>query len=475
MKKYYLLFIVVFSLLIYSCSEEAEILQDNDKEQEEDQNTEDDDSVSEDVLETNQWINEYMSDYYFWNTYLPNIDYTQQDDPENYFYDLLYEEDRWSWITDDYTSLSNELSGVPVTMGYDPSFFLFSDGDGVFIVVNYVYPGSPAEEAGLERGDIILSIDNTELDTTNYYDLYSETSYSAELGKITGNTISYTGESLSLTASVIDADPAIYYDVFEIDGQKIGYLVYVEFVIDEDSTFLNTLDNIFDEYRAAGVSDLILDLRYNPGGEIYAASYLASEIAPSGVVSSEEILVHMQYNDDLQMFLESYEEMYGDYLSYRFTNDAANANMERVFVLTTSGTASASELLITGLEPYMEVVQIGESTYGKYTGAWVIPDDQEEWAMVPIVLKYSNVNGYTDFVDGLAPDYEVEDDLISAVSFGDTSDPMVAQAIELATGTSVATAMKTKSASLPPYRMLNLHDKKELKRNLIVPLLKEKE
>ena len=149
--------------------------------------------------------------------------------------------------------------------------------------------------------------------------------------------------------------------------------------------------------------------------------------------------------------------------------------MNRVYFLTTSGTASASELLISGLEPYMDVVQIGEWTYGKYTGAWVMPDDNEEWAMVPIVLKYANINGYTEFKDGLEPDYEIEDDLLSAVPFGDTSDPMVAQAIELVTGSVVATTLKTKSAYLSTFKKLKIPAKKELKRNLIVPLLKKEE
>jgi C-terminal processing protease CtpA/Prc len=212
----------------------------------------------------------------------------------------------------------------------------------------------------------------------------------------------------------------------------IGYLTYVEFVSGDNDAFLLKLDSIFDEFATAGITDLVVDLRYNPGGEISAALQLASAIVPSSVAANNSILINMKYNADFQGFLEYYS--YWEYLYLRFVNNVTNLNMQRVYFLTTGSTASASELVITGLDPYMDVVQIGEPTFGKYTGAWIIPDDDEKWAMVPIVNKYANSSGYTDFVDGLAPDYVVSDDLFSAVPFGDTSDPMLDKAIELITG-----------------------------------------
>lgn len=162
--------------------------------------------------------------------------------------------------------------------------------------MDYVYPGSPADEAGLKRGDIILSIHHTLLDTTNYYDLYSGDSYFVQLGQVESNTLSFTGESIDLVASTAATDPAIYHTVFDINGQKIGYMVYVEFNSGDDDEFLSVLDGIFSEFSAAGISDLIVDLRYNPGGEISAAAHLASEVAPSEVSKGEGILVRMQYN-----------------------------------------------------------------------------------------------------------------------------------------------------------------------------------
>ena len=415
-----------------------------------------------------------MSQYYFWNDYLPTeIDPAKEIDPEAYFYKLVYKEkDYWSYITGDYASLASELNGDPVTMGYFPAFYLVGSNN-VMIVVCYVYPGSPAEEAGLERGDFILSIDNTLLDTTNYYTKYSGTSYSVQLGAITNNSLGFTGESLSMTARVVSTDPAVHHEVLDIEGYKIGYLSYVEFITGENDAFLLEMDNIFNEFKAAGISDLIVDLRYNPGGEIDAALHLASEIAPSAVTTSQSIMVNLLYNNDLLAYLQS--NNLESYLYYKFKITPANINMTRVYFLTTSRSASASELLITGLDPYMQVVQIGEPTYGKYVGSWVMADDNEVWAMMPIVSKYSNIAGYTDFIDGVPPDYEVEDDLVEAVPFGDPTDPMIAKAIELATGKSGA-GKKAKTTNALNYRQIvpkEMNARKNLYINGIDPVTKK--
>ncbi|PTN10302.1 C-terminal processing protease CtpA/Prc [Mangrovibacterium marinum] len=443
-------------LLMTACEKDEETIVDGS------------DKIDAATLATNGWIKDNMETFYLWNDRMPDVDETQEEDPALYFEKLLYtDEDEWSWITDDYSSLAADFSGVPVTMGFEPAFYLFSDNTSVFIVVKYVYPNSPAEEAGLKRGDIILEIDNTAMTTDNYYDLYSGSSYSVQLGLLSGSSIGLSGASYDLTARVVSTDPSVYHTVLDADGTKVGYLAYVEFVAGDDDKFLSSMDEIFDDFKAEGIRDLVVDLRYNPGGEIDAASYLASTIAPASVVTNHETLINLQFNDDVQA---AYEYYYPDELYYSFTDTTTvNMNLGTVYFLTTSGTASASELLITGLAPYMNVVQIGEATYGKYTGMYVLPDDNEEWCMLPVVMKYANANGYTDFSDGLQPDYEILDDLLETVPFGDPADPMLAQALSLiTTGAPVATAsvksakMKLISRELNPAKM-------ELKRNLFVP------
>ncbi len=421
--------------------------------------------IPAETIATNKWIWQNMKDYYFWTDNLPtNIDNTKENDPEAYFYKLLYTSlDKWSYITSDYASLQAELNGDPSTMGYNPAFYLIGSNT-VMIVVSYVYPGSPAAEAGLKRGDIILSIDNAMLDTTNYYTKYTGTSYSVQLASITGNSVNFNGKSLSMTARVISADPSIYHNVIDFNGHKIGYLVYVGFTSGQNNAYLSKMDSIFTDFRTAGITDLVVDLRYNPGGEIDAAIHLASVIAPSTAVGNQSTMINLQYNTGLrQYFIQNNLQ---NYLSYQFESATANINMSRVYFLTTSRSASASELTIIGLKPFMNVVQVGESTYGKYCGSWVIPDDNEKWAIMPIVMKFSNANGFTDFVNGLTPDYQIDDDLVNAVPFGDITDPMLAKVLQLATGKSVE-ARKAPAASLKYFRQI-VPPQMRMKENLII-------
>ena len=430
-----------------------------------------DDIPQDDNIEVSAWLYDWMKDVYFWNeTISTAIDVEKKTDPEAFFYELIYdEEDKWSYITDDWKSLELELSGTPVSMGYSPAFGSFSGSSRVFIVVEYVYPGSPAHNAGLKRGDIILTINGVTMDTSNYYDLYSQSGYTAGLGVYADNTITPSGKTITMTAASFQADPLVYDSVFTIADKKIGYMVYTEFISGENDQYLVTLDRVFDRFRSNGISDIIIDLRYNPGGEIAPSGYLASALAPYSVVSSSSIFVTFLYNKVLQSYFERKEGAESENLIFKFPANSHNIDFSRVYFLTTSFSASASELLIVGLRPYMDVVMVGESTYGKYTGMWVIYDFNDppahNWAILPIVMKYANSLGYTDFKNGLEPDIAVEDNLLQAKPFGDTEDPILNAALEDITGISLKSA---RSWEKPGYmRLDNRTDR--LRRNIFIP------
>lgn len=442
MKKLRLATLFLVVLLVASCNKNK----DNDKK-----------VVQLKDEEISEWIYENMQYIYFWNYLIPQgLNPLTESDPAAFYESLLYrEEDKWSFITSDYTAFEAELDGVPESMGYSPAFGLFRNSDKVFIVVEYVYPGTPASEAGLKRGDIIMTIDGSPMDTTNYLDLYKQSSYTAGLGIYDGESITLSGETVSMVSRVISADPVLHHEIIDPDSSKIGYIAYAEFISGATNEFVNSLDLVISDFLNSGVRDLIVDLRYNPGGQINMAGYLASSIAPASTIASGSVLVKLLYNSFLT---EYYTDRYGpeseEIFNYHFPGSNFNLNLDRVYFLTTKNTASASELVISGLEPYMEVNVVGDSTYGKYTGAWVYPDTESpprhNWAIIPIVLKYANADDFTNFKDGLLPDYYVEDNLLEAYPFGDVDDPMIATAVNLIKGT----PLKRTGLTYRPYRDL---------------------
>lgn len=440
-----------------SCERDNPEADDNDN-----NNNNDDSFTSEEVSE---WVYEWMNTIYLWNDKIPgDLNPANESDPVSFFNSLIYKkEDIWSYITDDFESFKAELSGTPLSMGYSPAFGRFSDSDGVFIIVEYVTPETPASRAGLKRGDIIVSIDGTKLDTSNYRELYFQDSYTAELAYYNGNSLTPTGETMELTAEVINSSPVIHHEVINYENMKIGYLVYVDFLSGINGIFINQLDEALTSFADSGINDLIIDLRYNPGGQVNMASYLASSIAPSAVVNSSNVLVSYVYNDYLNdLFVQESGSNSSD-LNLFFTNTTVNLDMQRAYFMTTSGTASASELVITGLDPYMEVITVGETTFGKYTGAWVFPDTEKpprhNYAIVPIVLKYANSEGITEFKNGLDPIYPIEDQLLGAGPFGDFSDPVLAKTLEAITGVNPA-PLKKKSYIEQDYSIIP--DKEEI-------------
>ena len=213
------------------------------------------------------------------------------------------------------------------------------------------------------------------------------------------------------------------------------------------------MDAVFDRFKAAGVKDLILDLRYNGGGDVETARHLASAIAPAQTIDNQEILSTNIYNDLLTtVFAQEGSE---DDFKVRFEKNSHNADMENLYVLCAEGTASASEMVTIGLMPYMNVTLVGDTTYGKYTGMFVFDSsiddelkDLKNWALLPVCMKYANANGFTDFVDGLIPDYLVEDDLINAYQFGDANDPALAAALDIIGGQ----PLTAKSARIRPFK-----------------------
>ena len=423
----------------------------------------------------NDFILDSMEDVYLWENYLPEIDNNYEFDSKEYFHKLLYEEDKWSFITDDIEALEASFAGVETTFGYSLAFGRFSKTGTLFALVEYVYPDSPASEAGIVRGDIIKAMNGSDITDTNYRDLFYGSTISITMGIINDGYIE-DGNILSMTSEILNLDPVLITDIIETDGHKIGYLFYAQYI----RNYNTSLDAAFQYFQSNGITDLVLDIRYNPGGYISAAQHLCSSLAPQSVVSAEDVLVTLQWNDYYQNYWQT--NGFDDQIQLNFlSTNPVNLDFDKIYILTGSGSASASELTITGLDPYMDVVLLGDTTYGKYTGSITLKPkdiytdpnhyaDFDNWGLQPIVLRYANANGVTDFVNGFAPDFYVYDDIWEGIPLGDPTELVLAKAIEQITGVTKVSSLKKQA--IPSYEIVgrgfSRFDKP--KQNLIVDL-----
>ncbi len=396
----------------------------------------------------NDWILSNMQDLYYWNDKIPaNPDKTLS--PDLFFDSLLNKYDattnptgdRFSWIEQSGTALQAELSGETTTTGMEYNLYLRSSGsDGVIAQVLYVLPGSPAEKAGIKRGDIISKVNGQLLTRTNYSDLlFSGTTYTFGLAQVSNQTLVDTDQTRTVTATVFQENPVFLDSIYTVGSKKIGYLVYNQFVPGANNSTANEydaqVDAVFSNFKANGVNELILDLRYNPGGYTSSSANLASLIGKG--ISSSKLYFREEWNSTITPALQ--KEYGSSFFVQNFLDKAQNigSNLSRVYVLTTDHTASASELIINGLRPYMTVTTIGTTTYGKNVGSITITDDTGKiaWGMQPIVFRSYNTSGQSDYATGFTPSIEVEEP-INLLPLGNTSEPLLSAAIGQITGSS---------------------------------------
>lgn len=354
------------------------------------------------------------------------------DSPESLFEYLKSPQDRFSRLFPDYTVIENALAGVSKSNGMEFGLVYYPDNStNVFGYVRYTLPNTDAEAKGLQRGDLFTTVDGVQLNEDNYSELLGRDSYTIELATFDGTTFELTGASAQLNKTQYSENPVYIARTLNIDGQKVGYLMYNSFIKQFDSQ----LNDAFARFKTEGVTDLVLDLRYNGGGAVETATDLASMITGqfNGDVFYKEF-----WNADRQ------EERARDGL---FDNSISNGaainslNLSRVYILTTSGSASASELVINGLDPYINTIQVGDTTTGKFQASFLLYDAPapnfsrneasiaHTYAMLPLVFKTANKVGYTDFVDGLFPQIILKEDFFNLGQLGDSEEPLLSAAL----------------------------------------------
>jgi C-terminal processing protease CtpA/Prc len=389
-----------------------------------------------------------MDYWYLWNDQLPETPDKNQD-PESYFKSLLHAEDRFSWIQENYRDLLNSLQGISKEAGYE--FVLYREKDGsnnVQMQILYTKAGSPADNAGLKRGHLITHVNNQQITTENYRDLLSaikeDHSIKFKPLLIEEKTFGEPG-TISLKAVQYAEDPNYLHKVIETGGKRIGYFVYNFFAAGTDSQpakYDAEMDAIFADFKAKGITELVIDLRFNSGGSESSARKLASLIGRG--VDNNKIFLKRQYNDKVEDEILNDESLGADFLTSEFSNEVNNIGNQlsasRVYVLTSSRTASASELIINALKPFMEVFLIGDTTYGKNVGSVSVfqeKDPKNLWGIQPIVVKVFNSLDQSDYSAGFAPDVLHADNSLYLYPLGDVREALLGQAIAQITGASI--------------------------------------
>ncbi|MCD0472138.1 S41 family peptidase [Flavobacterium sp. JAS] len=428
------------------------------------QSCEDQDDVAAPAdLQINNFIWKGLNQYYLWQADVPNLaddHFGSQEalnsflrgysSPESLFQDLLNKPiskfpkgqaiDRFSWIVDDYTVLEQELQGTSKDNGMD--FRLsYKPGSTTELVgfVRYVIPNSDAAAKGMKRGDLFTGINGTQLTVSNYQSLLGTDSYTLNLATYDGATFTSNGNTVSLVKTTLDENPIFINKVITSGSHKIGYLMYNGFYGNYDAQ----LNAAFADLKAQGVTDFVLDLRYNGGGSIQTATRLASMLTGQ---FTDKIFAKIKWNAKVNAFYESEDaESLNDRFVDKMDGAAINSlNLSKIYIITTGGTASASELVINGLVPYISVVQIGETTVGKNVGSITVYDSptfgktnrnpNHKYAMQPLVLKIVNAVDFGEYTDGLKPNYEQKELIGNMGVLGDPSEPLLSIAISNITG-----------------------------------------
>lgn len=384
--------------------------------------------TDEQLAAKNYLRKEYMDVYYYWQAdvkaHNAGVPVTGCD-IYDYFDALLYKGDRWSWMCDKEYFVESE-SGV-VTGTYGASLgqpIEYFDDYGVY--VRYVYPDSPFAKQGVTRGWLLTHVGNMEV-----MERIIQGSFELAMSKSpqTFTFIDTEGESHTFTtewATELNTRSSLETKIFtdkDFPGLKepVGYFNYLSF----KANFLGDIQTAMETFRAAGVRTLILDLRYNGGGDSRASQLLVNYLAPES--AKGKVYVSRVHNAILASENES--EKIGDEVEDPVTKKTVTGSsigIEHLYIITGEGSASASEMVTNGLRPLMDVKMVGDTTYGKPNGMYVLmyPGSEKdyqrynagdytnlEWVFLPICFYNMNGSGQSIPDNGFAPDFYWPDDL----------------------------------------------------------------
>lgn len=383
--------------------------------------------------EANSWILDSMKVYYFWKDQLP-VRPQDHARPNPFFKSLLHTADRFSFLVNP-DEEKKEYSSF-AWYGFEYAFLENKNQAEEFMgTVTLVVPEGPAHRSGLKRGDFFTAVNGLPLRRINL----EEVAKILRLGEGVDLTLAslVSGElvaagSMKIRYTRHSEQPVYLTKIFDLGSKNAGYLFYNQFSGKYDYQILDSLRMLRDK----GISELILDLRYNPGGDVSTTAKIAGALSHA---TADQTFVIYQGNKNAGRRVSSFQktiyensfqpQSFAEVINYRLS-------LSRVIVLTSSATASAAELLINNLRPYVDVIQIGTTTMGKDMASFAISDLRNpkrlNIVLHPLIFKLYNAQQAGNYQEGLKPNYEVNEfSLLPLKAFGDPEDPLLNKALEI--------------------------------------------
>lgn len=397
------------------------------------------------LIAQDKWIKDQMDNIYLWYYEMPSDDKLSFfAKPEEFFKSLLYKKDKYSYLeTVDNTNTTKSIDRKS-TYGFD--FLMFQPTQTpkqIVARVLFVLRNSPAEKAGLKRGNWITKVNDEVLTKENYGYLYNGDAVTFTLAQAdTVNNIVLWKDTatVNITASnQMESNPFYIDTIYHLGGKNIAYMMYNSFSTGpQDTPYENTYNDqmrsIFGKFKSNNINDFILDLRYNQGGYLSCSQVLSSLLAPADKLGQPYCsLAFNGLNHDKDTTYTLRQDLTG----------GNNLNLNKLYVIVTNQTASASETVINCLRPYMDVILIGTKTEGKNVASLPISTEMyPEFILHPIVAYVNNSEGKADYADGITPDYVLDESenamLVNPLlPLGDTKEYLLKNTLTLITTGSI--------------------------------------
>lgn len=389
--------------------------------------------------DTNSKIGCELERNYLWYRELRNVAPASYNSARDYFNASIAARDKFSFVLTEQEYQDRYINAVFFGFGFATQ----PVDNNRALQVLYVYDSGSAAQQGMRRGDKITEIEGISvaewlagLDSGRYT---NEDIYGPNQAGVVRNFVWRRPDNSSgradLQKSAVTTNTVMHRSVAEKAGKRIGYLVFNQF-IDLSETELEQAFRYFDNER---IDELVLDLRYNGGGLIRVANQLSSHIAYPAL--RDKIFVKYRYNDK--------NTNRNNTVLFSPGRGQTLLNLPRLFVLTTPGSCSSSELVINAMSPFIEVIQIGQTTCGKPVGQ--IPTQVDNFRLFAINFQTVNALDFGDYFNGLQPQCAVTPAVTG--DWGVASDPLYTAALDyISTGNCPAAQAMSKSLASPIWQ-----------------------